>query len=131
MARLKLVRTGIYAACQTARLAAIAEVPALREGVVSQNLLKLQSTEDIIRRGRRRGDVDIGIDISVLRILISAPLLFSVLHLDEDPDQAYVDALVDLITRAAAPISRDTGGQTTPLTPNHNRRGVTIRYRAD
>lgn len=107
MARLQLVSTGAYAASQAAILAAVAEVPALREQVVAANLLKLQVTEDIIRRGRRRGDVRGDVDISVLRLLVSAPLLFSVLQLDEDPDQVYVDALVSLICRAAAP---DSGG---------------------
>ena len=102
-ARLKLVRTGAYAAGQAAALAAITEIPHLHKRVVADNLLKLKATEEVIDRGRQRGDVRPDVSTSVLRLLVSAPMLFSVLNLGEDPDDAFVDALVDLVTRAAAP----------------------------
>jgi len=106
MTRLALVRTGAYAAAQAALLAATTEVPELHKQVVAKILLKLQVTDEIICRGQERGDVSSAVDASVLRLLISAPMLFSVLHLGQNPNQVFVDSLVELVTRAAAP---DTG----------------------
>ena len=100
-ARIRLVRTGAFALI-AATMAATAEVPSLRKQVVDRNLAMLGVTEEIIERGRQRGDVAPDVDASVLRLLVSAPILFSVLQLDEDPDDAFVDSLIELISRAVS-----------------------------
>lgn len=46
------------------------------------------------------------IDASVLRLIFAAPPLFSVLMLDEDPDTYFIDRLVELACKAAAPEER-------------------------
>ncbi len=101
--RLHLSHTGDAATALIASLAASTEEPALRAKFVAGNKAKLQAMEEIIKRGRQRGDIDHRLDASILRLLIAAPPLFSVLMIDDEPDDYFIDRLVELACRAATP----------------------------
>ncbi len=101
--RLRISHNTAAGAALIACLAACSEQPDLRAKFVAANKLKLTAMDELIQRGLRRGDVDRGLDPSILRLLVGAPPLFSVLMLDEDPDDYFIERLVELVCRAATP----------------------------